>query len=151
MSDIIRDLQLPRCPRHPRPAPGPRAVPTPLSSTPVREARERCKPGRRPPAPNLSRQPLGPPRGLHARLDSGPAGSATQGLAGPGPPSLLPASARAPPGGRGAPGEPPDAWVPGPSAPWGTGPGRGWPSRPPPAVPTPAPRRRRPAFRESPP
>lgn len=70
MSDIIRDLQLPRCPRaHPGLPPAPTRSPTPLSSHPERGAR---------PAP--ARTKLAPaaawaPRGLHAGL--GPAGSAT--------------------------------------------------------------------------
>lgn len=89
MSDIIRDLQLPRCLRpHPGLPLAPARPPPLCPPTPCAGPRGRCKPGRRPPAPNLSRQPPGPPRGLHARLDSGPAGSAT----GDWPAPALPAS-----------------------------------------------------------
>lgn len=111
MSDIIRDLQLPRCPRpHPGPPPAPARSPTPLSSHPERGA---------PPTPLArpapARTKLAPaaawaPRGLHAGL--GPRRLGDRGLAGPGPPGLLPATNGALLRGGGDPGELRDAWVP---------------------------------------
>lgn len=80
MSDIMRDLQLPRCPPRTPACPGPRAAPHPLSSHPERGARSSAgPPGARP--PQTCSGAAGAPRGLHARLgprrlgDWGPAGS----------------------------------------------------------------------------
>lgn len=143
MSDIIRDLQLPRCPRPaPRPAPGPRAVPTPLSSHPrARGPADAASPagGARPHQAQAAATRA--PRGLHARLDSGPAGSAT-GTGRPSPPSLPTASAQgtagdgALPAGRRTPGSPGraarrGAW-PRPGCPFAAASRRSHPAPPPP-------------------
>lgn len=88
MSDIIRDLQLPRCPRpHPGLPPAPRAAPHPFVLPPPRAGPGRLHPpARRPRVPNLRRLQLGPRAAC--KPGSGPAGSAT----GDWPDPALPAS-----------------------------------------------------------
>lgn len=73
MSDIIRDLQLPRCPRpHPSLPSAPRDPPTPLSSHPrARGPADSTRPPGARPAPartKLAPAAAGAPRGLHAGL-----------------------------------------------------------------------------------
>lgn len=111
MSDIIRDLQLLRCPRpHPGPPPAPARSPTPLSSHPERGAPQTPLARPAPARTKLAPAAAWAPRGLQAGL--GPRRLGDRGLAGPGPPGLLPATIVALLGGRGDPGELRDAWVP---------------------------------------
>lgn len=81
VSDIIRDLQLPR-----RPGPHP-AGPAPCARAPDATARTKL-------APAAARAP----RGLHAGF--GPRRLGDRGWPGPGSPGLLPAAAEAPPASR---------------------------------------------------
>lgn len=97
MSDIIRDLQLPRCPRlHPGLSPAPARPRTPLSSHPERGALQTLAARRAPARTKLAPAAAWAQRGLHAGL--GPRRLGDRELAGPGPPGLLPATAGALPG-----------------------------------------------------
>lgn len=97
MSDIIRDLQLPRCPRlHPGLPPAPARPPTPLSSHPERGALHTVVARPVPARTKLAPAAAWAQRGLHAGL--GPRRLGDRELAGPSPPGLLPATAGALPG-----------------------------------------------------
>lgn len=97
---LARTLACPRPPLGPPPLCPPPGCAGPRQTRLARPAPARTK---------LAPAAAWAPRGLHARL--GPRWPGDRGLAGPGPPSVLPAQAGAPPGGGGAPGEPRDAWV----------------------------------------
>lgn len=77
MSDIIRDLELPLCPRRTLACPRPRCGPAPLCLPIPRAGPGRLySPARRPPALNLRERPFGPRAACTP--SSGPAGSVTE-------------------------------------------------------------------------
>lgn len=152
MSDIIRDLQLPRCPRpHPGLPPAPARPPPLCPPTPVRGARRTVLARPAPARTKLAPAAAWAPRGLHA--GSGPAGSATGDWR---PRPSWPLTCHGWDAARGRRRSRPAAGRLVPRAvraPLGSGPGRVNPFAADAAAPTPAPRRsrRRPASRSSPP
>jgi hypothetical protein len=109
VSDIIRDLQLRRCSRPHPGCPRPPSGPPPLCPpTPRAEPGRLHPPSRRPPASNLRRRRPGPRAACTPAFGLRRLGD--RGLAKPGPPGLLPATAWGATQGRGAPAK---RWTPG--------------------------------------